>query len=330
MKKIVLILIVLVLLFGCPIIDPPKKLEKLPDDFKLKYTSGAMHKEWGWYEFEADSTGSAVFTKGMEMALEKKFEFTATKEELLKIYNTAVEKGFFNLNDGYSDDSIQDGGAESIAFTANGNYKRVGMTNYSLEQFDAVESEIVKLIQSRAGENAFDLDFIEECPERELECKGVESEECYSWQSLCGWKDSGNGNGQISAEYCDKLENREECFLYCLENQCTVELCDALMFDAPECFSCETGCCSKCNDLDSCFESGSCSVAWIHPSGESWQFGGCENVNLCLDSAGICDYIFTSYQGFRYTSLIEEDLEQSILYEELADELQALYNKECE
>lgn len=220
-----------------------------------------------------------------------------------------------------------DGKWSEITIKANGKSKTITVLNYTQDQFNKVRNEIARLVRAKIGEKAFDFtDFLNDCPEKELECKGIESAECWDWKFYCKWEEI--EPEKFSAEYCDKLKNRKECIEYCEKNECSKELCDSLMFDAENCEECSVGCCSYCSDLDSCSNAG-CRIAWIHPSGESWQYGKCENVNLCKSIGELCDYISKSYQGYHYTSLIEENPDKASYYEKKAGGLQELYNTEC-
>ncbi len=134
-----------------------------------------------------------------------------------------------------------------------------------------------------------------------------------------------------TAKYCDTPANRGgPCVDFCSKNTCLEELCDALMFEVEGCTECSPGCCSLCTNLDSCESTKACRIAWIHPSGESWQFGGCENANLCAGKEEECNDKFVSFQGYRYSSLIEEDQTKAAEYSQKSDELQDAYNAECE
>ncbi|MBU2100672.1 hypothetical protein KKG83_07430 [Candidatus Micrarchaeota archaeon] len=331
MKKIVLLLALFVLFFGCPFNPEPPK--ELPEDFEVEYSSGATHLEWGQYSLKIDSKGKAVFEKSIETSMKKSYEFTVTESERKKIYDAVVLNNFFNLNEKYEDPMIMDGGWSKIKITANGNTKTVITVNASNEQFEKVENEIGRLITHKIGEKAFDFtDFVDDCGEKEIACNGKDTIECSEWSYYCAWGE--NNLEQFSPEYCDLLENRTECIEHCLDEECSEELCETLRFEPLECDSsepsCEAGCCGKCNNLDSCKETSGCEIAWIHPEGESWQFGGCNNANLCMGSEEICNYLSLSYQGYRYTSLIEENQELASLYAEKSNTLQDLYNAECE
>ncbi|MBU0636260.1 hypothetical protein KKE06_04505 [Candidatus Micrarchaeota archaeon] len=322
MEKIFLSLAVFAfLLAGCS--QPPEPPGELPADFEVEYESGAMHVEWGQYSLKIDSSGNAVFEKTMGMALSKKYEFNASESERKKIFDAAVTNGFFSLNEQYQDPSIMDGGWSSIQIKSDSETKTVTVTNFYLEQFDKVEAEITGLIVSRIGERAFSFDDLEEdCSQKKSECNGKDSSECNEWKDFCEWK------GDINTEYCDAAENREECIEYCIDNTCNEELCDALLLDADNCTECGPGCCSLCNNLDAC-ETIGCSVTWVHPSGESWQFGGCENTNWCAGSEEICDYLLAAYQGYAYHAFIEGNQEKAIAYEETSSALFGLYEEEC-
>ncbi len=314
-----------VLLSGC--IQPPQPTE-LPPDFSFEYGTGAMHLEWGSYLFRVDSSGNASFKKTRETALVKTYEFAVSGEERLKIYQAAASNGFFSLQDMYEDPSIMDGGWSEISITANSATKTVSMRNYSLPQFENIASEIVALLKSKLGEDCFNFDdILEDCGKKKAECEGRDTIECSDWKYFCGWQEI---TEEPTPEQCETIAGRQQCLEYCIENDCSTELCDALLFEATGCTACSPGCCSLCTDLDSCTEVGFCKVAWIHPSGESWQFGGCENINLCMGFEEVCDYVFVSYQGMRYTSLIEENQDKAADYALQADLLQDTYNAECE
>ncbi|MFH1257287.1 MAG: hypothetical protein V1494_08435 [Candidatus Diapherotrites archaeon] len=184
----------LVLFSGCP--EPPKPLDALPPDFKIAYGTGAMHLEWGRYEFAVDAEGKAYFTKEQGMFLGKTNEFTVSKEELLAIYNSAIENGFFSLNAEYSDPSIMDGGWSRIDITANGGEKKVTLSNTANNAFDAVEKKINEVISAKLGEGAYSfIDLMDECPAKIAECEAMEcggkaecdlfNAECDEWKEFC-------------------------------------------------------------------------------------------------------------------------------------------------
>jgi len=304
----------------------PKKLGVVL--LSITYSNSAMHIEWGWQEFSVDSEGNAKFTKGMMMTLEKTYNFRVSRAQLVRLYKTINQAGFFSMNNDYTDPTIMDGGTSAITVTANGTGKTVSVTNYYLPEFDVIASEIIAIIQSELGGNCFSFDDMKgNCDIKKAECAGKDIIECADWDDFCEWEE---GSLEITPEFCTAVENREICVEYCAENQCNEDLCDELMFEADGCVECTAGCCSFCSDLDSCAGKDSCRIVWIHPSGESWQFAGCENRNYCEGLEGLCNHLSLSYQGYRYASLIEGDGENATEYSGMADELQDLYNEECE
>lgn len=331
-----LLIVPLLLLSGCP--QPP--VDELPEDFSLRYGTGAMHLEWGAYYFDIDSSGQATFKKTMEMHMEKIYTFTVTEEERLQIYNAARTNGFFSLLDTYQDPNIMDGGWDEISITADGSTKTVTLLNYALPQFDLVDSAIFSVLKNYI-EDPFPIDdFFEdcnhmkticegkefiECETEQVDCLGNEFVHCGEWQYFCGWD-----LNELTPEYCDALVHREECTEFCRDNTCSEELCEALIFEADACQECSPGCCSLCNDLDTCADRYFCKIVWIHPEGESWQFSACDNKNFCMGDEAACHYFSLSYQGYRYHSLIEEDANKAAEYSEIADALQDTYNEVCE
>ena len=335
MKKIICLLIIsIVFLSGCPTVPEPTEL---PDDFDLTYSSGATHIDWGWYELKVGVDGKAVFTKGAGMAMKKSYSFEATEEELLEIYKSAVKNNFFSLLEEYQDPFVMDGGWSEIEIRADGSSKKVSVINFSQEQFDEIKSKIASLIIAKLGEDAFSLAFFEYCDEMKTECSSLTGEclddiecelktyECEEWAYYCSW----DAVTDLTSEYCDVLENREECIDFCINEQCSDELCDALLFEAPGCTECSPGCCEMCTNLDLCYNTLGCQTQWIHPSGESWQFGGCANMNLCADLAELCNYLGFSYQGFAYEAYIEENPEKAEVYNTLSINLESIYSSEC-
>ncbi len=319
-KTIILICLISLALAGCP--NPPKEM---PENFSFSYESGAMHLEWGHYIFNVDEKGNAVFLKEKGFSLMKEYEFTISEEERKQVYNSVIENGFFYLNGSYQDPAVMDGGFDRIKVHADTDAKTVSVVNTHVEQFSKIEAEIVKVLKNHVND-PFDFgDLMLECNSKENECIQEELPECNEWKEFCGWDLE-----EFSSEYCDKLQNRSKCIEYCTENICKEEVCDTLMFEAIGCSECGPGCCSYCNELDSCAELSGCEISWIHPAGESWQFAGCENTNLCAGTEELCNYLFLSYQGYRYHSLIEENSEKAKDYELFSDSVQELYNEECE
>ncbi len=257
-----------------------------------------MHLDWGAYYLSIDTQGNAEFvkTRGND---EETLKFTATKEELLEVYNTANNSGFFSLNNDYTDPSIMDGGWNKISITANGTTKSVRMNNYSADEFDAVENKINEIITNHLGLNAYDI------------------------------SDIGTDSVDFTPEYCGKAENSKACVDYCSSQFCSEKLCDAMVFDAEGCTECGPGCCSYCSNLDSCYLTDGCTIAWVHPSGESWEFGGCENTNFCGTVEDICNYISVSEQGSANTAALEEDNVKKAEYHTVAEEFEKLFAEEC-
>ena len=63
---------------------------------------------------------------------------------------------------------------------------------------------------------------------------------------------------------------------------------------------------------------------------KSWQFGGCENLNFCMEQGTACNYISVSKQGYRHAAAIEEDPLKAEVYNYKADLLQEAYEAQCE
>ena len=337
------LVISLILLSGCP--QPPTPPSELPADFHFSYGSGAMHLDWGAYYLDVDTVGNATFIKTQGMSLQKAYSFTLTEEEMLSVYSAAVVNNFFSLQDTYQDSSIIDGGWDEISLHANSSTKTVSMLNSSMPQFSAVEAAISSIISSHVGDPYSFDDLKDECDNVKKLCEGKETVDCEDaglicgtlnpyldceeWGYFCDWEGD-TTELDLTPEYCDYLQNREECVNYCSENFCSEELCETLLFGAQGCTECGPGCCSFCNNLDTCLYSSGCGIVWIHPEGESWQYSACENANLCADEEAICNDLSLSYQGYRYHSNIEEDSEKAAIYSDFSDVLQELYNQECE
>jgi hypothetical protein len=338
--KIFFGIIIFILFFGCfePPIEPPTEV---PNDFEITYKSGAMHIEWGWNQASIDSAGNATCTTGMGMNLEKTFEFTVTKEEMLPIYQAVVVNQFFSLNDEYEDPSIMDGGWSHITVKANGDTKTVSIINYHNENYSKVASALINLVNSK--KECFKYRFIDNCEEQITPCIEALKKECATdddecikeqrtceeWQELCGPFEK--EENKITAEYCTPLENRKECLEYCTKNKCKTEICDTLLFEAEECTKCEPGCCEMCTDLYSCTNAGHCDIAWILPQEDAIQFGGCQNPNLCNNTFGeICSYAQNSHEGYAYHATIEQDNEKREIYEEMAQELKNIIEEKCD
>ena len=302
----------MILVSGCN--EPPivPMSDEIPSDFEFSYATGATHADWGTYNFECDSEGNAHFTKEMGFDLKKTYDFKANDEDRQKVYDSVVKNDFFGLQNSYTDPSIMDGGFSNMTITADGQSKTVSVTNFDQPQFEDIALEINQIILKYVGADAYSLDELEDL-ENTIENN----------------TENTTGDFIATAENCEALENRENCVNYCSANICEEEVCDTLLFDADECTECGTGCCSFCNELESCRASEGCYITWVHPSGESWQYGGCENMNLCMNSETLCDYISTSYQGFLYHSVIEENSAKATLYEEMGNTLQNTYNSEC-
>jgi len=221
LKKVFLILILIVFVFGCP--NPPQPPETLPADFEVSYDSGATHLEWGHYELSIDSQGKAVFEKTMETALSKKYEFDVSESERKKIFDAVVINNFFGLNDNYNDPSIMDGGFTKISIKANGKRKTVLVVNSSVDQFDKVENEIGRLITHKIGEEAFSFqDLMDEYPEKEIpkEFYCIKDDDCAECSnSECSNKDF--------VEEANCPGNR--CGTYIKECKCVSNYCTALL-----------------------------------------------------------------------------------------------------
>ncbi|MFH1240383.1 MAG: hypothetical protein V1672_04140 [Candidatus Diapherotrites archaeon] len=330
MKKYLILIIGLIIFSGCnePLPD------EMPDDFRFSYSNGAMHLDWGSYNFTCDEEGKAEFTKEINGDVRKTYEFQVSEEDREKVYKSVVENNFFGLQDTYEDPTIMDGGFSKISVYADGQRKTVDVSNFYQPQFENVETAINQIIKKYVGDDAYSFnDLKSECSNKQIACIGNEMDyECDSWRAFCDWEENvitDTDDFVATAGNCEALENREKCITYCSTHLCEEEICDTLVFDAEQCTGCGTGCCSFCNDLDSCTATDGCYITWVHPSGESWQYGGCENMNLCMSTGTLCNYILTSYQGFLYHSVIEEDITKATLYEQLGNALQDTYNSEC-
>ena len=199
--RTLIFLIALSLVFGCAGSPEPPVPTELPDDIEIRYSTGAMHMEWGAYTFSADASGKAYFRKERDVIIIKEYDFTVPKEGLLEIYKSAVKSGFFYLEDSYNDPSIIDGGYSKITITADGSSKGVSVYNYYNESFELVEGKIGKLIIANLGEKAYAFeDMSEECAAKKIECeegvvyKCVEGSKCLDmeydcevWKDFCEW-----------------------------------------------------------------------------------------------------------------------------------------------
>ena len=151
MKYLILILGLIVLFSGC---SGPASSE-MPDDFSFEYSTGAMHAEWGTYDFTCDEGGNAEFMAEREGEIKKSHQFQVSEEDRQKVYKAVAENNFFNLQNEYTDPSIMDGGYSTISVHANGEGKTVTLNNYYLNQFENVEVAINAVIFKYAGEDAY-------------------------------------------------------------------------------------------------------------------------------------------------------------------------------
>ncbi|MAG18109.1 MAG: hypothetical protein CL944_01390 [Candidatus Diapherotrites archaeon] len=340
MKHFLFLALILILLFsGCSQPPEPEPTE-LPNDFEITYTSHAMHLDWGGFEFETSASGNASLINTMGLAMEARKDFSVTKEELLEVYKVIVANNFFSLNESYYDPSIMDGGEEVISITAHGNSKRVSVVNFYQPQFDAVGAKISELITKKLGLNAFDMKSF--CSEKKIECEerplfecgdaecAISDDACEEWSEYCAWDSSEDPTHplELTPEYCNKLQNREECIEHCSDDLCSQELCDTLMFEASECTECGPGCCEKCTNLSSCSLT-FCEVAWVLPYGGAWEFGGCQNINLCMSFEETCASLSNNYEGYAVAVAVEDDSETAKLYQEISELLEQAYADEC-
>ncbi|MFH1391115.1 MAG: hypothetical protein ABIH20_02270 [Candidatus Diapherotrites archaeon] len=343
-KPLICAVVLLIIFFsGCPKTIPEPT--ELPDDFEITYSSGAMHLEWGGFEFKAAASGKAYLINTMGMEMEVRKDFTVTYEELLEIYKAAVVNDFFSLNDSYEDPFVMDGGWSKISIYANGSRKNVSISNYQNDQFDAVSSKVAGLVTSKLGTDAFFPNFFDYCDEQRIECIerpmiykcpdakcDISDPVCDEWAEYCSW-DYGEiptPTGELTPVYCDKLQNREECIDYCTWNDCSQELCDTLVFEAPECTECSPGCCEHCTDLSYCTSIIGCDVAWILPMDGAWEFGGCSNIDLCMGSEEACAGLSSNYQGYEVAAATEENSDIAGIYQSISALLESAYLDNCE
>ena len=155
-KIVILILITVIIAFsGC--VQQLGVPNELPEDFDVKYGTGAIHAEWEQFNFEMDNQGNAIFEKTMGTDKSEKYEFIVSESERKKIYDAVVINNFFSLKDKYEDPTIMDGGWSEITITANGESKTAILLNENQEQFAEVENEIEKAIISELGIDAFSI-----------------------------------------------------------------------------------------------------------------------------------------------------------------------------
>jgi len=342
MKKIFLILVLVIFSLGCPETIPEPT--ELPDDFEVTYSSGAMHIEWGGFEFKADASGKAYLINTRGMAMEIRKDFTVTDEELLEIYKAAVVNDFFSLNDSYEDPFVMDGGWSEISIRANGSRKKVSVSNYYNDQFDNVKGAISKLATLKLGNYAFSSNFFDGCDEKRIECEErpmfecdgdaectISDFACEEWGEYCEWDyDGETPAGELTPEYCDKLQNREECIDYCTYTDCSEELCDTMVFEAPECTECSPGCCEQCDTLSYCTSVIGCDVAWVLPMDGAWEFGGCSNIDLCMSPEEACNSLSSNYQGYEVAAVTEENPDIAGIYQNISILLESAYSDNCE
>jgi len=175
-------------LLGC-VENPPEN----PETLSFSYSSGAMHLDWGSYEVNVEPSGNGTLIKKMGMSMELQKTFSLSQGEMKEVFDTASKNGFFSLNDSYDDPFIMDGGWSRISISTDSSTKTVSMSNYSLQQFSAVESKIISLVTNKLGANAFSLsDFKNYCPTKLAECSSIGTEcgskECYDceeWIYFC-------------------------------------------------------------------------------------------------------------------------------------------------
>jgi len=348
MKKMFLILVLVVFSLGCPQHPAPDTTTvptELPFYYDITYASGATHIEWGSFEFNADTSGNANLIAKRGMYMEVRKDFTLTDEELLEIYKAVIVNDFFSLDSSYKNPAIMDGGWESIGITVEEYTKTVRVTNAHQPQFDAITAKIMGLVTEKLGVNA--LDMRPACPEKRIECKDwpniykcagskcdLSTDACEEWAEFCEWDPEKPPEElppavELTPEYCDKLSNREECIEHCFWNFCSQDLCDTLVFEAPECTECGAGCCEQCDDLSSCTAGLGCGVAWVLPSGGAYEFGGCQNMDLCMGTEEICSILSNNYQGYEVAAAIEEDSSIAATYQELSELLEESYSSNC-
>jgi len=224
-QKIMLGLVILSLLFiGC--LEPKSK--ELPTDFELVYISKSIDMQTN-YELIINNEGKAIFTKTLKTSLKKTQEFTATKEELNKIYLTAMENNFFLLEEKYIDNGIVDADNETIKITANGITKSVNVKGYIVPEFQELENEIILLLETKLGKGYYLFnDLKENCDDKKIECEEEEKEsaECIKWKEFCEWEPEildENGTSfenPIIIEAENEGEGIEKEYEYLNENAC--------------------------------------------------------------------------------------------------------------
>jgi len=129
-----------------------------PADAGLNYETGAMHEEWGKTTLDIEKGGKSTFRKYENLELKEEISFDASEDELAQILNVASQGGFFSLRDVYKDPSIMDGGFTAITIFYGDESKTVKVINDYNESFDAVESEIYKLIGKKTKKDNYDLE----------------------------------------------------------------------------------------------------------------------------------------------------------------------------
>jgi len=177
MKKfsLVLLLTLLVLVIGCTHLPP---ITEVPDDLKITLDPIFGLAPPGDYiiVINADGSGELVHTLG---ALEKKYNFTVTDEELLEILNTAQDNGFYSMAETNVDQTVLDAGGSRVEIMMNGNTTSVSAVGFGFDNFYTIVEKIEQVSSQRVGFDFFEPQtLIDLCKNVNEVCPKADTLEC--------------------------------------------------------------------------------------------------------------------------------------------------------
>jgi len=124
----------------------------VPPDFTIGYHSGPSHAHWPGRRVHVtvDASGvvkyfvgSASGTKGKPPEIPLK-QRKISKDQVKRIYAQVIACGFFELNRGYSNPRIRDGGYRTLSVTADGKTHNVGVHHFHVHRFSSIVDTLGK------------------------------------------------------------------------------------------------------------------------------------------------------------------------------------------
>jgi hypothetical protein len=186
MKYLVLAILIsfVGLMFGCSNnLDLP---ESYPEDFLVEYDWGSCYGMWGRNNLKINSKGETILVIEEDMILKDYYYYTFNSEEIQSIYKI-IKKDFFQLNNSYSNDNIQDGSCSKLTITANKESHSVSIKNSEIDKFNRIIDKIMQVLENYHT-SGFVINYEKLCNQAIIVCEEndlFEGIECGRYLEIC-------------------------------------------------------------------------------------------------------------------------------------------------